>query len=132
MATRRREKDRCVADRGSDVSEFMKRHCRKCGYFNKYVGCSAEVDRECDSAWEFPDEHGKSMRQRIFEFCCSSARHVRKAKQVSSADKPRSSESVEDIILQIWNDGAEGIVYSDSDLREFEGRLRVAMDAERS
>ena len=56
------------------ASDFIKTHCRKCGYFNKYVGCTTDMDKECDSAWEFPVENGKSMRQRISELCSSSAK----------------------------------------------------------
>ena len=40
------------------------------------------------------------------------------------------TESLEDIIMQIWNDGAEGIFYEKSDLKEFEGRLRDAVKRE--
>ena len=39
-------------------------------------------------------------------------------------------ESLEDIIMQIWNDGGEGIIYEKADLREFEGRLRDAVKRE--
>ena len=39
-------------------------------------------------------------------------------------------ESLEDIIMQIWNDGAEGIIYENADLKEFEGRLRNAVKRE--
>lgn len=39
-------------------------------------------------------------------------------------------ETLEDIILQIWNDGAEGVVYGKSDLSEFEGRIRESLNQE--
>ena len=42
----------------------------------------------------------------------------------------RPKETLEDIILQIWNDGAEGIVYGKKDIKEFEGRIRKSFDQE--
>lgn len=32
-------------------------------------------------------------------------------------------ETLEDVVMQIWNDGAEGIVYSKSDIKEFKHRI---------
>lgn len=37
-------------------------------------------------------------------------------------------ETLEDIIMQIWNDGAEGLIYVSSDLKEFEKRIKKAID----
>ena len=36
-------------------------------------------------------------------------------------------ETLDDIVLQIWNDGAEGIIYSESDLKDFRRRLKKAL-----
>ena len=35
-------------------------------------------------------------------------------------------ESVSDIIMQIWNDGAEGVIYEKSDIDGFRRRLKKA------
>jgi hypothetical protein len=37
-------------------------------------------------------------------------------------------ESLEDIIMQIWNDGAEGLIYVRTDVKEFEKRIKRAID----
>lgn len=37
------------------------------------------------------------------------------------------TEQIRDIILQIWNDGAEGIIYEDGDLKDLEERIREAL-----
>lgn len=39
-------------------------------------------------------------------------------------------ETLHDIVLQIWNDGAEGIFYDGDDFEEFEGRIRAAIKRE--
>ena len=39
---------------------------------------------------------------------------------------PTDDESLEDIIMQIWNDGAEGIIYDKSDIEGFVKRLKNA------
>lgn len=36
-------------------------------------------------------------------------------------------ETLDDIIMQIWNDGAEGVFYAKSDLREFKGRIKKVL-----
>lgn len=37
-------------------------------------------------------------------------------------------ETLDDIIMQIWNDGAEGLIYVSSDVKEFEERIKRAID----
>lgn len=39
---------------------------------------------------------------------------------------PTDDETLEDIIMQIWNDGAEGIIYDKSDIEGFVKRLKNA------
>lgn len=39
----------------------------------------------------------------------------------------KKRETVKDIIMQIWNDGAESVFYSKSDIDSFRRRLKVAM-----
>lgn len=36
-------------------------------------------------------------------------------------------ETMEEIILQIWNDGAEGIFYDKGDFKEFRNRIKKAI-----
>ncbi len=36
-------------------------------------------------------------------------------------------ETLEGIILQIWNDGAEGIFYDKGDFKEFRNRIKKAI-----
>ncbi len=36
-------------------------------------------------------------------------------------------ETMEEIILQIWNDGAEGIFYDKGDFKEFRSRFKKAI-----
>lgn len=36
-------------------------------------------------------------------------------------------ETLEGIILQIWNDGAEGIFYNKGDFKEFRNRIKKAI-----
>lgn len=36
-------------------------------------------------------------------------------------------ETLEGIILQIWNDGAEGIFYNKEDFKEFRNRIKKAI-----
>lgn len=105
--------------------EFIQGHCKKCGFFDKEVGCNAAV--ECDEAWNAPvDVYGKTMRERVGEFC--SSKHGANSCCVGRVDyKFIDDETVDDIIMQIWNDGGEGIVYSDSDIQDFKRRLNAAI-----
>ena len=104
--------------------EFIQGHCKKCGFFDKEVGCNAAV--ECDEAWNAPvDVYGKTMRERVGEFC--SSKHGANSCCVGRVDyKFIDDETVDDIIMQIWNDGGEGIIYDGSDIQEFKKRLETA------
>ena len=37
-------------------------------------------------------------------------------------------ETFEDIVLQIWNDGAEGVFYGKNDFKEFKRRVRKSLN----
>ena len=37
-------------------------------------------------------------------------------------------ETLDDIIMQIWNDGAEGVFYEKNDFKEFKRRIRKSLD----
>lgn len=37
-------------------------------------------------------------------------------------------ETFEDIVLQIWNDGAEGVFYEKNDFKEFKRRIRKSLN----
>ena len=37
-------------------------------------------------------------------------------------------ETFEDIVLQIWNDGAEGVFYEKNDFKEFKRRVRKSLN----
>lgn len=47
-------------------------------------------------------------------------------KNVKLVFSPTDDETLEDIIMQIWNDGAEGIIYDKSDIEGFVKRLKNA------
>ena len=36
-------------------------------------------------------------------------------------------ETFGDIVLQIWNDGAEGVFYDKSDIKEFKRRIKKSL-----
>ena len=36
-------------------------------------------------------------------------------------------ETLDDIIMQIWNDGAEGVFYDKNDFQEFKRRIRKSL-----
>ena len=36
-------------------------------------------------------------------------------------------ETFEDIVLQIWNDGSEGVFYDKNDFKEFKRRIRKSL-----
>lgn len=37
-------------------------------------------------------------------------------------------ETFEDIVLQIWNDGSEGVFYDKNDFKEFKRRIRKSLN----
>ena len=41
-------------------------------------------------------------------------------------------EKFEDIVLQIWNDGAEGLFYDKNDFKEFKRRIRKSLNRGKS
>lgn len=53
------------------TSEFIKKFCiyTFCPYFNHDYGCRAYIGEECDEAFNSGRWHGKTMCERIDEFC---------------------------------------------------------------
>ena len=53
------------------VDEFIRRNCvgSTCPNFNWEFGCGAYGGEECDAAFCQPTWRGKTMRDRIDEFC---------------------------------------------------------------
>lgn len=53
------------------TSEFIKKVCVDtfCPYFDSDYGCRAYLGEECDEAFHRRQWHGKTMRERIDEFC---------------------------------------------------------------
>ena len=116
------------------VRDFIADHCSKCYDFDKEHGCECYIDEECDEAHAEKRYRGMSMQTRIAKYCAK--RYLKDiAKKVPgfNVSKPpkfkagkSGKESVTDIIMQIWNDGAEGITYGKSDLAGFRRRLKKA------
>ncbi len=53
------------------TAEFIKKFCTYgfCHYFDSDYGCRAYLGEECDEAFHSKHWHGKTMRERIDEFC---------------------------------------------------------------
>ena len=106
------------------VKDFIDEYCRRCDDFDPESGCSCHMNEECDESRAEPSYRGKSMRLRVDEHCLKKGTGEIKRK-ISSLEKrgkkkpAKAVDSLDDIILQIWNDGAEYIIYDDSDLKHF-------------
>lgn len=111
------------------TAEFIDEYCRHCGDFDPSYGCECYLGEECDFAYAEPKYRGKSMVDRVAEHCNKSKPSTKAISSKSPRLRKIQKESASDIILQIWNDGAEGIIYDESDLKEFKKRLRSAMRA---
>lgn len=55
----------------------------------------------------------------------SGSNKTRGGKRVFSLGE--QDETLEGIILQIWNDGAEGVFYDKGDFKEFRNRIKKAI-----
>ena len=112
------------------VKDFIGLHCRNCDDFDPdYGGCQCYDGEECDYAWSQPRWRGLTMRQRVDEHCriLKSGKETEKSsKKPAKKKKVQKAERLEDVLMQIWNDGAEGIVYSESDLKSFVKRVKNA------
>lgn len=53
------------------TAEFIKKFCAYgfCPYFDSDCGCRAYLDEECDEAFYSRLWRGKTMRERVDEFC---------------------------------------------------------------
>ena len=53
------------------TSEFIEKFCAYgfCPYFDYDYGCRAYLGEECDEAFHSRRWHGKTMRERVDEFC---------------------------------------------------------------
>lgn len=101
-------------------------HCWNCDDFDPdYGGCQRYAGEECDYAWGQPKWRGMTMRQRVDEHC-RILKSGKDAERKKPAKKKVEKERLEDVLMQIWNDGAEGVVYSESDLKSFIGRVKNA------
>lgn len=121
------------------VKEFIADHCSCCDDYDPDLGCRAYLNEECDEAHAEPKFKGKTMRLRIDEYCAKRGiKHLTKMyddwKEETKKKAPKKKtklmtpgEPLDDIILQIWNDGAEYIIYDDSDLKHFRKRIKEAV-----
>ena len=110
------------------TSDFIKAHCSKCEDFDQRTGCQCCEGEECDSAFHEPKYRGRSMRDRVDDFCQGKQTpQTNKTKMQLVFSTGEHDETLDDIIMQIWNDGAEGVFYAKSDLREFEGRIKKVL-----
>lgn len=53
------------------TKDFIDKICKGsyCSNFNLKFGCSAYGGEECNKAFHYPHWHGKSMRERIDDYC---------------------------------------------------------------
>lgn len=65
-----------------EAKEFIKRYCIYCDDFDRYSGCNAFLDEECDEAFVQPLWHGKKMCDRVTDFC-----HKRSKKETEDSMK---------------------------------------------
>ena len=111
------------------TTDFIKAHCSRCGDFDSRTGCQCLEGEECDAAFNAPKHRGRGMRDRVDAFCQD--RHIPQSNSTKQKELVYSlgehDETLDDIIMQIWNDGAEGVFYAKSDLREFEGRIKKVL-----
>ena len=116
------------------VRDFISTYCMHCDDFDGWHGCECCIDEECDEAHAEKKRGGKTMQRRICDYCeklyiKDIAKHVPES-NVSKPPKFKvagiGKESVSNIIMQIWNDGAEGIIYGKSDIDGFRRRLKKA------
>ena len=116
------------------VREFISTYCKHCDDFDDWHGCECYIDEECDEAHAEKKHNGMTMQKRICDYCEKLyLKDIAKKVPVFNVSKPpkfnaggNRKESVSDIIMQIWNDGAEGITYEKSDIDGFRRRLKKA------
>jgi hypothetical protein len=84
------------------VKEFIFDHCRYCDDYDPcHGGCGAYTGEECDEAHSQPDFRGKTMQERVCEYCekhfefGSPGEHESKARQMTSKQLKATIEKMD-------------------------------------
>jgi len=110
------------------VRDFILKFCKHCDDFDDWHGCECYIDEECDEAHAEKKHNGKTMQRRICDYCEKLyLKDIAKKVPGFNVGKPPRPETLTDVIMQIWNDGAEGITYKKSDLDGYRRRLKKAV-----